>query len=218
MKILVSICSKSPNDCLTECVGYWYGIQIANSKHSYKIVIVDSCSTDLSAYVEVKKYWPDIEILLINNKNYEFGAAKACYTLYPDYDIYVNTQDNLFIKQKVDFSTLDNNSVFYIPHHSGFKSFTYIDSVSIAKEYLKNTNFNFDDFLGAKFPIAMYNFYAAPCNIVEDIFCSFNCLPIDKNGSCLYERLLGMYFLWKKYSMTDLTASFEKRRLTITRK
>lgn len=74
--------------------------------------MVDSCSDDFSEYIKVKQQYPEVEIMLTNNINYEFGAYKQAYTLYNDYDIYMCIQDNMiFNNDQVDLSQISNDRV-----------------------------------------------------------------------------------------------------------
>ena len=77
MNVLICICSKYPNPHLYRCIEELYIKQINIDKsRDYKIHVVDSDSSDCSYYEKIRESFPNVEINMIKNKNYEYGAWK----------------------------------------------------------------------------------------------------------------------------------------------
>jgi len=47
--------------------------------------------------------------------------------------------------------------------------------------------------------------------IMTDILNTFKILPVDKEGSCCYERNLGIYFIVKKIKTHNLSEKINKK-------
>jgi uncharacterized membrane protein YvbJ len=47
--------------------------------------------------------------------------------------------------------------------------------------------------------LSQHNIFVVNNNIMKDIFDNLTIAPIDKNESCSYERLFGIYFILKIY-------------------
>ena len=72
MNVLIGICSKYPNPFLFDCIKALKEVQInSEQEYKYKIEVVDSDSTDNCYYELVSQNFPDVEISMIKNKNFE---------------------------------------------------------------------------------------------------------------------------------------------------
>lgn len=191
MKVLVIISSKSPQPYLIDMVQSLYDIQFEDGIE-YKIVVIDSGSDDTQYYKKLQQLYPRVEVWMVNNKNYEMGAFKQAYKLYSKYDVYMCLQDNMIFKRRVDLSQVTENTAYIIGHHTdGFAWGPHL--YPMATEFLKGYNIKFN--IHSDFRVVLNNSFLTTKNIMEDIFKTYNILPEDKWGSCLYERLLGIYFI-----------------------
>lgn len=75
MNTLITIVSKSPNTILYQCIYNLYKFQI-NDESLEKLCIIDSDSDDISVYSKITEDFPNVEVCLIKNTNYEYGAWK----------------------------------------------------------------------------------------------------------------------------------------------
>lgn len=203
MKVLIVISSKSPNPYLYNCIEMLYKIQI-DSLHFYKICVIDSDSDDLSEYNKISDDFPYVEINFIKNKHYEYGAWKYSQIQYPDYDIYFCLQDTMFLTNKIDLSVINDTTVFTWHNHSG-----YFSDITLKHEgilYLKDTNLYYNYLIDTYFNLAYGNIFIVNNNIIKDIFNTFNIPSINKEGSRIYERNFGLYFIIKNINTIDLSS------------
>jgi len=192
LKTLIVICSKSPNDYLYQCVEALYNIQVNNNT---KICIVDSDSDNFENYNKVKEKYPSLDIQYAKNKNYEYGAYKYAYNLYPDYNIYMCIQDSLIINKAIDLSIVDNNNAYTFNYRYGF--YSHLETKPVAIELLKDVDLNYKDIIDTDFIIATYNSFIVNNYVMKNILETLIHPPINKDGSCAYERIFGMYFILK---------------------
>ena len=141
MKILIVICSKSPNPELYNCIDKLYKIQIKDNSN-YKLCVIDSDSLDLTNYEKIKTDFPDVELHFIKNKNYEYGAWKYASTTYPNYDIYFCIQDTIIIKNNINLDIIDNNTVYTFHNNTGYYSDKGIKERGI--KLLENSGLDFE--------------------------------------------------------------------------
>jgi hypothetical protein len=203
LKKLIVISSKSPNNLLLNCVDSLYNVQKIDK--SYKVVIVDSDSKNFSNYKIVKKIYPGVEILFLKNKNYEYGAWKIAYDKYSNYDIYICIQDTLIIYNKIP---INDNTTFIFEDFSGFKSHLSIKDNGINK--LMKTNIEYQDIIDTPFKCALHNSFIVTKKVLQDIFKTFLEFPVNKDDSCSYERLFGLYFIKKNIDTVDLHQYMKK--------
>jgi hypothetical protein len=208
MKILIIISSKSPNDFLLNCIQKLYRIQIDNDTHQYKICVIDSDSDNNSVYYKISKQFPNIDIYIVKNKNYEYGAWKKGYEIYPDYDIYFTLQDSMIITQKIDLNIVNDNNAYIWKHISGYFSHTEIKEKGI--ENLKTTNLNYEPIIDTRFSLAFGSIFIVSNNVLKDMLNTLTVLPTDKTGSCIYERNIGIYFICKNINTIDLQGKLIK--------
>lgn len=206
-KILIVICSKSPNPLLYECIDKLYKIQIKDNKN-YKICVVDSDSSDLTYYDKVKNDYPDVDINFVKNKNYEYGAWKYGLTKYPDYDIYFCIQDSLIINKYIDLSIINDNNAYTYHYHGGYNSHMSIKEKGINN--LKNTGLDYHSIIDTDFNIATHSSFIVNNKTMNDIFLTLKEPPVDKDGSCFYERNFGLYFIIKKIISHNLRDILDK--------
>jgi hypothetical protein len=193
--ILITICSKSPNPYLYDCVKNIYLNQIDDTI-TYKVCIVDSGSDDLSNYNKVKNDYPDVDICFANNKNYEFGAWKYAYEKNPNFDAYFCIQDSIMINKKIPINLINNNLVYtFKDSESGYNSHKGVKNLGI--KYLRKTELNYNDIIDTNFFVATHCSFIVTNSIIKDIFETFKDGPVNKEGSCTFERLFGIYFITK---------------------
>lgn len=207
MKILIVICSKSPNPELYNCIDKLYKIQIKDNSN-YKLCVIDSDSLDLTNYEKIKTDFPDVELHFIKNKNYEYGAWKYASTTYPNYDIYFCIQDTIIIKNNINLDIIDNNTVYTFHHNTGYYSDKGIKEGGI--KLLENSGLDFESLIDTNFTLAQHSIFIVNNYIMKDIFMTLINPPINKAGSCIYERNFGLYFLIKKINTIDLNKYMDK--------
>ena len=208
MQVLICISSKYPNPYLYTCIEALYQNQINNNHNQdkdviYKIHIVDSDSDDLIYYNKINQDFPNVEIHMIKNKNYEYGAWKYIVDKYPSFDIYFCIQDTTFIHTYIDLNKLDDNKTAYTFHHySGYYNHLSIKEKGI--ENLKDTGLNYHSIIDTHFNLAQHSSFIVKNTIMKDIFTHLTIPPIDKDGCCFYERNFGIYFLDKDIKTINL--------------
>jgi hypothetical protein len=205
MNVLICISSKYPNPFLYECIRHLYEKQInsqSTKKYTYKIQVIDSCSDNLVYYNKISQDFPDIEIHMIENKNYEYGAWKYILDTDKSSDIFFCIQDSMIINNFIDLDILDNKTVYSFHHHSGYNLHKSIKELGI--ENLKNSNLNYTPIIDTDFNLAQHCSFIVNKQIFQDIFRHLTVPPIDKNGACSYERNFGIYFLDKGINTVNL--------------
>ena len=214
MKTLVIISSKSPNPYLLEAVQSLHDIQFKGiASTEYKIVVVDSCSDNLSEYVKLKQLFPDVDIMLTNNKNYEYGAFKQAYNFYDDYDVYMCVQDNMVWKEAVDVSLLDDNTAYTMKVfcskglnlHPGRIEDT-ANQVLTASPFCRV----YKDIIYNPFYLSNCNLYIVTKNVISSIFNTLTIPPINKHGSVAYEFILGAFFILSNIETICIRSKFDK--------
>ena len=68
----------------------------------------------------------------------------------------------------------------------------------------------FVNIIDGKFPLAQHSTFIVSNVVMKDIFKTFINPPIDKEGSCCFERLFGLYFIVKKIRTVDVRNHFYK--------
>ena len=210
MQVLICISSKYPNPDLYDCINELYKTQInnTNSEDIYKIHVVDSDSDDLIYYNKIKEDFPEVEIHMIQNKHYEYGAWKYIYEKYPSFDIYFCIQDTTIIHTYIDLKKIDDTIAYTFHHHSGYNSHISIKEKGI--ENIKDSGLNYLPLIDTNFNLAQHSCFIVNNTIIKNIFKHLNIPPIDKTGSCFYERNLGIYFLDKNIQTINLYECMHK--------
>jgi len=208
MNILIVISSKSPNNTLYNCIDSLYKIQIKDEEHYYKICVVDSDSDDFTNYNNIKIHFPYVDIHYIKNKNYEYGAWKYSQEIYKNYDIYFCIQDTIIIEKYINLSIINDKTVYTYHHYTGYYSHECIKEKGI--DNLKNSGLEYIGIVDTHFNLAYSNLFIVNNTIMKDIFITLKNPPIDKDGSCFYERNFGLYFIIKNINTIDLSRYVHK--------
>lgn len=200
--VLICICSKSPNPMLYECIDMLYKVQIQDDMINYKICVVDSDSNDLSIYTKINKDFPNVDIHYIKNKNYEYGAWKYAQTIYPDYNLYFCIQDSIIINKKINLNVVNDKNVYTYHDDSGYESHLEIKEKGI--DNIKDTGLDYSNIIHTRFNFAQHSIFIVNNKVIKDIFKTLNKPPVDKDGSCFYERNFGLYFIIKDINTINL--------------
>jgi hypothetical protein len=205
MNVVVCICSKYPNPFLHKCIEYLYNNQInvkSDKKYIYKIHVIDSCSDNLFYYNNISQCFQDVEIHMVENKNYEYGAWKYILDKYTSSDIFFCIQDTMFVENYIDLDILNDKTVYAFNLPGGYKFHMATKEVGI--ENLKNSNLNYMPIIDTDFNLAQHCSFIVNKQIFQDIFRHLTIPPIDKNSACSYERIFGIYFIDKGIHTVDL--------------
>jgi len=168
----------------------------------YTICVVDSDSTDLREYNRLKKDFPKVNIHFIKNKNYEYGAWKFAQTTYPDYDLYFCIQDTLILNKHIDLSVVNDKTAYTFHDYSGYKSHLSIKQKGI--DNMKGSGLLYKGIVDTNFNLAQHSSFIVNTNVMKDIFKVLQIPPVDKDGSCFYERNFGIYFILKTIKTINL--------------
>ena len=207
MKTLIVISSKSPNPHLYNCISALKTIQIKGDEN-YKICVVDSDSDHLTYYNKVKEDFPDVELCFVKNKHYEHGAWSYALGVYPDYDNYICIQDSLIINRDIDMTKLNDNIAYTFFHHSGYHSHHWIKGLGI--DLMKGSDLNYHGLIDTHFNLATHCSFIVNNATLKDIFKSLPNPPTNKDGSCVYERNFGLYFILKGINTINLEDYMQK--------
>jgi len=204
MNVLICICSKYPNPNLYECIDKLYKVQIntPGQKYTYKIHIVDSDSDNLTYYEQIRRDFSDVEMHMIKNKNYEYGAWKYILDKCPCFDIYMCIQDTIIIDKYIDLNILDDKNAYTFHHHTGYNQHLSIKEWGI--ENLRDSGLNYMPLIDTDFNLSQHCSFIVNKKILEDIFKYLTIPPVNKYGSCYYERNFGIYFLDKSINTLNL--------------
>lgn len=210
MNILICISSRFPNKILLECLDKLYKIQVGDG-NTYKICVVDSDSSNLMYYSEVEKTFPEVEINLVKNKNYEYGAWKYILNKYSNYDVYFCIQDSNIIHRHIDISKVSDIIAYIFYNRSGFRNHTTIQARAI--DYLEKGALDYKYIINTNFNLAQHSSFIVNRKTLTDIFISLPEPPVDKEGSCIYERNFGLYFIIKEFTTLNLYEYMSKKHL-----
>lgn len=205
LKTLIIICSNSPNPALYKCVEELYKIQMNDNT---KICIVDSDSDNFDNYNKVKEKYSSVDIQYAKNKNYEYGAYKYAYNLYPNYDIYICIQDSVTCIKKIDLSIVDNNNAYTFLDTTGFMFDEEAKPAAI--KLLEGVNLDYKDSINTNFNIAANNSFIVNNHVMKNIFETLVNPPTDKRDSRAYERIFGLYFGLNNIKTHTLVEYFTK--------
>jgi len=172
---------------------------------------VDSDSDNFDVYMKIKQDYPDVEIIFPKNKNYEYGAWKIAYSNFSNYDIYFCIQDSVTIKSFVPLSLVNDTNTFTFHHESGYHS--HIEVKEICVEILNNSTLDQDKvkcIIDTPFNLAQHSSFIVTKNVINDIFTRITQPPVNKDGSCSYERIFGLYFLVQNINTFNLYDYFTK--------
>lgn len=201
MKVLICISSRFPNQLLMDCIDRLYRIQIGDG-NSYKICVVDSDSSNLMHYVEVAQRFPQVEIHLVKNKNYEYGAWKYILNRHSNEDVYFCIQDSNLIEKRIDLSVVNERTAYIFHCNSGYH--WHMDIKEKGIDNLKKGTLDYKDLVDTDFNLAQHSSFIVYRNTLADIFICLPEPPVDKDGSCFYERNFGLYFIIKGFTTFNL--------------
>lgn len=205
MNVLICICSKYPNPLLYKCIDNLYKKQINIYNHDiihYKIHVVDSDSKDISYYKQIYTDFPGVSIHMVKNKNYEYGAWKYILDKYPNFDIYFCIQDSIIINKYIDLNIIDDKTSYIFNNNIGYNTHISIKKEGIAN--LKGSGLNYKSIIDTDFNLAQHSSFIVNNSIMKDIFKYLTIPPINKRGSCFYERNFGIYFIDKHINTINL--------------
>jgi hypothetical protein len=214
MKTLFVLCTKNPNQNLINNIHNIYNIQLYKENPDLcKICVIDSDSdsNNVMYFTTLKKKFPDVELHLCKNKNYEYGAWKYAYSLYPNYERYVCLQDSLIIRQKFDLDLVNNDDTALIFFdNSGFNSHRVIKNRGL--EILTQCNLDnaYKNIVHTNFTLATHSSFVVNNKVMKDIFDTLICPPINKTDSCCYERIFGLYFIIKNIKTINIANFLNK--------
>jgi hypothetical protein len=191
MKVLVCICSKSPNPFLFRCINRLHAIQIKSAR-TYEIHVVDSDSDDLANYTKVSRHFPEVTLHMIKNKNYEYGAWKYILANYPS-DIYMCIQDTIMINKYIDLSVVNDKTAYTFHHASGFNTHPNIKQLGV--DLLEQSHLNYKPIIDDEFELCQHCSFIVTKPVLENVFRALPVPPTQKDGSCCYERLFGLFFI-----------------------
>jgi hypothetical protein len=100
-------------------------------------------------------------------------------------------------------SIINDNTVYTYHHYSGYYSHECIKEKGI--DNLKDSGLYYEPFIHTHFNLAYSNIFIVNNHVIKDIFITLKNPPIDKDGSCFYERNFGLYFIIKNINTIDLS-------------
>jgi len=207
MNILIVISSKSPNPYLYRCIANLYNIQIRPYPGiHYKIVVVDSDSDDITNYNIVQYDFPEVEICFVQNRNYEYGAWKYAYELYPNQDIYFCIQDTNLLQHPMDLSLVDSKHAYTFHVDSGFD----LELRDVCRELLAPSGLEYEQYFGRNFCIATHSIFIVRNQTIADLLQTLPIPPTTKFGSNSTERIFGLYFILRGIETMDMSPFIHK--------
>ena len=209
MRILIVISSKSPNPHLYTCIANLYRIQIRpdpDPSNQYKVVVVDSDSDDITNYNIVQCDFPEVEIGFVQNQNYEYGAWKTAYELYPNQDIYFCIQDTNLLQHPIDLSLVQEKRAYTFHVDSGFD----LEIRDLCREFLAPSGLDYEPYFGKNFCIATHSIFIVHKDTIADIFRTLPIPPTNKFGSNSTERIFGLYFILRGIDTMDMSKNIQK--------
>ncbi len=189
--LLIIICSKNPNEVFTKCIDQLRLFYKSN------ILVVDSDSDkNLEIYDNIKNKYENIEISLIKNKNWEYGAYKYGFNKYPNYKMYLCFQESILLKEKIK---LEEKYLYLIYTTQGWSSYRK-EWMNVSLELIKNTELfdYYNNNIKSNFLLCQHNSFIFNNNTMKDMFNTLIYPPKNKIGEMAYERLFGLFI--QKYT------------------
>jgi hypothetical protein len=193
-QVLIVISTRNPTNNLIRNINNLQSIQLTDG-NAYKIICVDSDSNKFATYEVINKNFPLVEIHLVKNKHYEYGAYKYALETYPNYDIYICIQDTFLITSRIDICNVNDECCYTSWDDIGF--FNHLNIKELGKQLLSNTPFESNSIIDTHFLLATHCSFIVTNKVINDIFTTLINPPHNKDGSCCYERLFGLYFILK---------------------
>jgi hypothetical protein len=145
---------------------------------------------------------------MIKNTNYEYGAWKYILDKYPFFDIYFCIQDTITINKYIVLNVVNDNNAYTFHNHSGFNYHLTIKDMGTEK--LKTSNLDYISIIDTDFNLAQHCSFIVNNTILKNIFKHLTIPPINKDDSCIYERVFGIYFLDKHINTFNLYDFMDK--------
>tara|TARA_R110002051_G_scaffold5990_1_gene29703 strand:+ start:2546 stop:3208 length:663 start_codon:yes stop_codon:yes gene_type:complete len=193
--VLIVYSCYNPTTSLIDSIQSLYDtVKINDVKH--KIICVDNNTEyKFTTYDIIREKFPNVEILCVKNKNYEWGAYKYAYDNFPNYDFYFCLQDTIIFEKGFDISNIEDNSPYTIFHSGGFKNMGRgFSSQDLLNHRLFKQNINFDDMVNEDFILVQHNTFLITKLDLSKLFKALNNPPINKIDAEMYERIFGAYF------------------------
>lgn len=188
--LLIIVVCKNPNNVFSNC------IRSLRQFYNSKILVVDSDSTkNLEVYKDISEKYENVEIDMVQNKNWEYGAYKYGFEKYPNYKMYLCFQEGILIRKKIN---LRENNIYLMPHISGWKAFK--QGKEIGFNLIKDTKL-FDYYqkrYRTRFIVCAHNSFIVDNKTISELFNTLTFPPSNKLEEMAYERLFGLFF--EKYS------------------
>ena len=184
--LLIIVACKNPNKVFSNCIGSLR--QFYNSK----ILVVDSDSDkNLEVYKDISEKYENVEIDMVQNKNWEYGAYKYGFEKYPNYKMYLCFQESILIRKKIK---LKENNIYLIPHISGWKSFRQGPEIGI--NLVKDTKLlpYYKRRHQARFMLCAHDSFIVDNKTIKELFNTLTVPPSNKFEAMAYERLFGIFF------------------------
>ena len=77
-------------------------------------------------------------------------------------------------------------------------------------ELLRNVDLEYKKIIDTNFTLATHCSFICTNYTIKNLFETLINPPINKNGSCCYERLFGLYFIIKKYNTINISDKVNK--------
>jgi hypothetical protein len=164
-------------------------------------------------YDDVTRDFPNVHLHMIKNKNYEYGAWKYIVHLYPNFDVYFCIQDTLLLKRTIPIT----GDAYTFHHFSGYTYHTSIkplgqsilsrcrltpmEDKDLVIKPVRSSVLSFED---KEFNIAQHCSFIVNNSTIKNMFNELIVPPTNKDGSCCYERIFGIYFLVKNIPTINL--------------
>jgi len=192
--LLVVYSCYNPSTSLIDSIQSIYD-KIGGYQSILKIICIDNDSDLLTTYDVIKNQFPDVEIILTKNKNYEWGAYKYAHDNFPHYDFYFCLQDTIIFEKPFDINLIEDNSPYTIFHSGGFKLMGRgFSPQDLLNHKMFKQNINFDDMVDEDFILCQHNTFLITRSDLFKLFKALNNPPIDKIDAEMYERIFGAYF------------------------
>ena len=200
---LCIISTRNPTKILLDCIS-----QVEMLFDTFDIVVVDSNSDNRTILNELN--YP----IISGNSNYEFGAYKLGYESNKSYKNYMCIQDSFIPIKKIDSLNEISDQISMVNKYEiGFSTHTGI--INCAKDLVDKTTYSelFSKICNTKFMIDLNCSFIVSNNTIKNIIDTLPNLPINKDGSCSYERIFGIFFLYHNHEIIDINGYFQKIQL-----
>ena len=162
----------------------------------------------MTYYDEIIRDFPKVTLHMIKNKNYEYGAWKYILELYPNFDIYWCIQDSLLLHRPIQLQYINDTTSYTFHHFSGF--YHHPSICSLGTTILNNSDLNCLSIINTDFNLAQHCSFIVNNTVINKMFNQLKMPPTNKDGSCCYERIFGLFFLCNKINTINLHRFMDK--------